>query len=469
MSRIPSESILLPAEEIPVTKHVQVLAVGGGPSGLAAAVAAARNGAEAFLIERNGFLGGVGTAGLCPTFMGSDPLITRGFAKEIVDRLASSGCLIEGFNSFYDSEIMKFVCNEIAVEAGVKLLFETVISKTIVEKSVVKGVVVANKSGNQALLADVVIDATGDGDVSARAGAKFQKGSKTGQMQAMSLMFRMGKVDVRRFVDFLMAHKELLYVDEGINAARPFGGRYDNDPSIMDITTQPPLVCVGGFGPLIKEAREKGELYFLHDYFWVESLWVEDNVLINANQVTGADGTSADDITKAWVDSRRQVMSLVKFLQTKIPGFEKSYLIDTGQNIGVRETRRIVGGYMLTKEDVLEGRRFPDAVVRNSYPLDVTGLGTETTIWVKPKAPFYEIPYRCLLPEGLENILVAGRCISVTHEALGSTRSQICSMGTGQAAGTAAALAVRQRITPRQVRIEDLQKLLTEQKLLWPV
>ena len=466
MTRGSPETIVV-RDEVPVTKHLQVVVVGGGPSGLSAAVAAARNGADVLLVERNGFLGGVGTAGLCPTFMGSDPLITRGFAKEIIDRLASFSCLIEGFNTFYDSEIMKYVCNEIATEAGVKLLFDTVISSTIVDKGSVQGVVVLNKSGHQAILAKVVIDTTGDGDVAARAGATFQKGNEQGQTQAMSLMFRMGNVDLRRFVDFMMAHKELLYVGEGVSVTRPFGGRYDNDPSILDMSTQPPLVCIGGFGPLIKEANKSGELYFPHDYFWVESLWAEGNVLINANQVTGADGTNAEDITKAWVDSRRQVMSLVKFLQRRIPGFEKSYLIDTGQNIGVRESRRIVGGYMLTKEDVLEGRRFPDAVVRNSYPVDVTGLGTET-IWIKPKAPFYEIPYRCLLPEGLENILVAGRCISVTHEALGSTRSQICSMGTGQAAGTAAALAVREGVTPRKVRIEELQKLLTEQKLLWP-
>jgi len=467
MAQRPVEHILV-HDEVPVTKRFQVVVAGGGPSGLSAAVAAARNGADVLLIERNGFLGGVGTAGLCPTFMGSDPLIIRGFAGEMVDRLESFGCLINGFNTFYDAEIMKYACNEIATEAGVKLLFDTVISRAIVDGGFVQGVVVLNKSGNQAIRANVVIDTTGDGDVAARAGATFQKGNEQGQMQAMSLMFRMGKVDVRRFVDFMMAHKELLYVGEGVSAARPFGGRYDNDPSILDMSTEPPLVCIGGFGPMIKEANESGELYFPHEYFWVESLWIEGIVLINANQVTGADGTNADDITKAWVDSRKQVMSLVKFLQRRIPGFEKSYLIDTGQNIGVRESRRIVGGYMLTKDDVLEGRRFPDGVVRNSYPVDVTGLGTET-IWIKPKAQFYEIPYRCLLPEGLENILVAGRCISVTHEALGSTRSQICSMGTGQAAGTAAALAVRQGVTPRKVRIEELQRLLTAQKLLWPV
>jgi hypothetical protein len=201
----------------------------------------------------------------------------------------------------------------------------------------------------------------------------------------------------------------------------------------------------------------------------VEGLWIEDQVLINSTNVVGADGTNADDLSRAWVDSRKQVMSLVKFLQTRIPGFEKSHLIDTAQNIGVRETRRIEGEYMLTKEDVIEGRCFPDGVVRNSYPIDVTPVSLDKSqIWVKPKKPFYEIPYRCLLPKGIENLLVAGRCMSVTHEALGSTRSMICSMGAGQAAGTAAALAMRDGVTPRKVRIQELQKLLTEQKLLWP-
>jgi hypothetical protein len=471
MVQISSESILLPAEEVPINKRVEVLVVGGGPAGLSAAVAAARNGANTLLVERNGFLGGVGTAGLCTSFMGADPLIIRGFAREIIDRLASYGCFVEGFNSFFDGEIMKYVCNEIATEAGVKLLFDSVIFRALVDNGSAKGITVLNKSGHQAILADVVIDATGDGDVAARAGATFQKGNERGQMQSMTLMFRMGNVDVRRLIDFALAHKELFDLGEHVETGgKTFGGRYDNDVSILDTSTNPPLVCIGSFGPLIKEAKEKGELYLPHNLgFWVEGLWIEDEVLINTTMVVGADGTNADDISRAWVDSRKQVMSLVKFLQTRIPGFEKSHLIDTAQNIGVRETRRIVGEYMLTKEDVIEGRRFPDVIARNSYPIDVTPVSNEKSqIWIKPKKPFYEIPYRCLLPKGIENLLVAGRCMSVTHEALGSTRSMICSMGAGQAAGTAAALAAHEGITPKKVRIEELQKLLTEQKLLWP-
>ena len=466
-----SERILLPAEEVPVTKRVQVLVVGGGPAGLSAAVAAARNGADTLLVERNGFLGGVGTAGLCTSFMGSDPLIIRGFAREIIDRLSAYGCYVEGFNSFFDGEIMKYVCNEVATEAGVKLLLDTVIFKALVENGSAKGITVLNKSGHQAILANVVIDTTGDGDVAARAGATFQKGNERGQMQSMTLMFRMGHVDVKRLIDFALAHKELFDLGEDVETTgKTFGGRFDNDVSILDTSTDPPLVCIGSFGPLIKEAKEKGELYLPHNLgFWVEGLWIEDEVLINSTNVVGADGTNADDLSRAWVDSRKQVMSLVKFLQTRIPGFEKSHLIDTAQNIGVRETRRIEGEYMLTKEDVIEGRRFPDGVVRNSYPIDVTPVSLDKSqIWVKPKKPFYEIPYRCLLPRGIENLLVAGRCMSVTHEALGSTRSMICSMGAGQAAGTAAALAVRDGVRPREVRIQELQKLLTEQKLLWP-
>ena len=472
MAHLSTERIVLPSEEVPVAKDVQIVVVGGGPAGLSAAVAAARNGADTLLVERNGFLGGVGTAGLCTSFMGSDPLITRGFAREIIGRLATHGCLIEGFNTFFDGEIMKYVCNEIATESVVKLLFDTMICKVLTEGGSAKGITVLNKSGHQAVLADVVIDTTGDGDVAAKAGANFQKGDERGRMQSMTLIFRMGNVDVKRLIDFALAHKELFELGEEVETSgKTFGGRYDSDVCILDTSINPPLVCIGGFGPLIREAKEKGELYLPHDLgFWVENLWIEGEVLINTTHIVGADGTNADDVTRAWIDSRKQVMSLVRFLQTRIPGFEKSHLIDTAQNIGVRETRRIVGEYMLTKEDILEGRRFPDVVVRNSYPLDITPVSSdESQIWVKPKKPFYEIPYRCLLPKGINNLLVAGRCMSVTHEALGSTRSMICSMGTGQAAGTAAALAVREGITPRQVRIEELQELLTQQNLLWTV
>ena len=471
MLQISSENILLPPEDVPISKRLEVLVVGGGPAGLSAAVAAARNGANTLLVERNGFLGGVGTAGLCTSFMGSDPLIIRGFSREIIDRLASYGCYVEGFNSFFDGEIMKYICNEIATEAGVNLLFDTVLFKVLVDDNSVKGVTVLNKSGHKAILAKVVVDATGDGDVAARSGAAFQKGNEQGQMQSMTLMFRMGGVDVKRLIDFALANKELFDLDEHVETSgRTFGGRFDNDVSILDTSTDPPLICIGGFGPLVKEAKEKGELYLPHNLgFWVEGLWVPDEVLINTTNVVGADGTNADDVSNAWVDSRRQVMSLVKFLQTKIPGFEKSHLIDTAQNLGVRETRRIVGEYMLTKEDVIEGRRFPDGVVRNSYPIDVTPVSLDKSqIWIKPKKPFYEIPYRCLLPKKIENLIVAGRCMSVTHEALGSTRSMICSMGAGQAAGTAAALAVSEGTTPRKVSVEKLRKLLIEQKLLWP-
>ena len=471
MPQVSSENILLPAEEIPISKRLEVVVVGGGPAGLSAAVAAARNGANTLLVERNGFLGGVGTAGLCTSFMGSEPLIIRGFSREIIDRLASYGCYVEGFNSFFDGEIMKYVCNEIATEAGVNLLFDTVLFKVLVDNNSVKGVTVLNKSGHTAILAEVVVDATGDGDVAARAGAMFQKGNEQGQMQSMTLMFRMGGVDVKRLIDFALAHKELFDLNEHVETSgKTFGGRFDNDVSILDTSTDPPLICIGGFGPLVKEAKDKGDLYLPHNLgFWVEGLWVPDEVLINTTNVVGADGTSAEDLSNAWIDSRKQVMSLVKFLQTRVPGFEKSHLIDTAQNLGVRETRRIVGEYMLTKEDVIEGRRFPDGVFRNSYPIDVTPVSLDKSqIWIKPKKPFYEIPYRCLLPKGIDNLLVAGRCMSVTHEALGSTRSMICSMGAGQAAGTAAALAVREHIPPRNVKIDELQKLLFEQRLLWP-
>ncbi len=429
--------------EIPVAGSVDVLVVGGGPTGFAAAIAAARNGAKTLLIERYDFLGGMGPGGLVNIWNiwariifkmkgEARPRDIEGIYKEVVDRLTKLGAAYrpvpEALTTIFDPETTKYVMDQMVMEAGVKLLLYTSASDAIVEGNKIKGVIVENKSGRQAILAKVVIDATGDGDIAARAGAPFEKGrEKDGLLQPGSLMFRMGNVNYARFEEYLKQHPD-------------------------------------GVKSLVEEAEKAGI------NIPMGSEWIDIPSPINKSVVTilatraRVDATSAESTTNAVIELRKQVQTVVSFLKKYVPGYEESFLIDTAPQIGIRETRRIMGEYVLTEEDERQGREFDDVIAR----LGIAGIDIHDpngkgflSFAVVPK-PF-DIPYRCLLPKKVDNLLVGGRCISVTHKALGATRSQHKCMALGQAAGTAAALAVKHGKSPRDIDIREVQTKLREQ------
>jgi FAD dependent oxidoreductase len=424
-----------------------VLVVGGGNAGCAAAIAAARRGARTLLVERYGFLGGTATASMVGpwmTFHSGDDRIVGGIAQEIVERLvargASPGHLRDSSDYVatitpFDPEVHKALLFEMMREAGVSLMLHAYVLSARVEDGTVRGAAFATVGGIREYAGRVVIDATADAFVAASAGVETQQGDARGRVQPASLMFRLSHVDLSKLAAYLRTHPDQMRTSLKAHER-----------------TAPALTAVAGLYELWKKAAGDGEVdiprelvsFFISPY--------PDEVTVNMTRVTDIDPLDPGDLTRAEIEARLQVMQLLEFFRGRVPGFENARLAATGAQVGIRESRRIVGRYTLTAQDVLAARRFDDAVARSAYPIDIhnpSGSGTTTRRLAPGES--YEIPYRCLLPANREQLLVAGRCISTTHEALASTRLTPTVMTLGQAAGTAAALA-----RARRVRVGDV-------------
>ncbi|MHB8194514.1 MAG: FAD-dependent oxidoreductase, partial [Vulcanimicrobiaceae bacterium] len=416
-----------------------VLVVGGGNAGCAAALAAARHGARTLLVERYGFLGGTATAAMVGpwmTFHSSTERIVGGIAEEIVERLqrmgASPGHLHDASDYVatitpFDPEAHKALLFEMMGEAGVTLLLHAYVLDALMEGDRVVGARFATVGGMREIRAQTTIDATADALVAFSAGVAVQQGDERGRVQPASLMFRLSHVDLEKTAQYVRAHPDQM---------RTSLAPQDRQASSID--------AVAGLYELWQAARDAGEIDVPRDLVSFFATPYADEVTVNMTRVTDIDPLDPDDLTRAEVEARRQVMQLVRFFSERVPGFEHSRLAATGTQIGIRESRRIVGRYTLTRDDVLQARAFPDAVARSAYPIDLhdpSGSGTVTRRLAPGRS--YEIPYRCMVPQDRQGLLVAGRCISTTHEALASTRLTPTVMTLGQAAGTAAALASR--------------------------
>lgn len=443
--------------QAPVEAALQydVVVCGGGVAGVAAAVAAARKGAKTLLIERGGMLGGTATAGMCASFVGTDRKIIRGIYAQIVERMQRISPVIISDPMTFDPETMRTVLTELLEESGSQLLLHTAICAPVVGDGQVKGVVLSGKSGMFAVLAKVIVDATGDGDVAAQAGASFGQGrQEDGVCQPMSVLFRMGGVDVRALLGFVREHPEEFYEDPIMKN--------------IDLEQDPPCICLRGMFSAIRREKEEKTLYLDHGSVGIICMPRQGDVLMNATEVRGLDPVDPFEKTKAELEGRKQTLSIVHFMQRNVPGFENAYLIDTGSEIGVRESRRIIGEYVMTREDILENRRFDDAIAYNSFPMDFHGTVSQPhgNVMIYGERSGYSIPYRSLIPKELEGILVAGRCISATHEAHASIRNMPACMATGQAAGAAAAIAAAQGVEPRQIDVQELRTYLRTQDVI---
>ena len=404
-----------------------VVVCGGGPSGIAAAVAAARNGANTLLVERYGFLGGMATAGLVNPFMpyhaGSEQII-RGIFQEIIERLSAKNAYGGPREpQAFDCELFKVVADEICLESRVNLLLHVFVSGASVADSRIQCIELTCKPRGKILRAQVYVDATGDADFAYLAGAPCEKGrASDGLTQPMTLNFRMAGVDLDRM------------------------------PPREEITR------------LYLKAREEGRIDCPRDDVLYMFTTRAGEVHFNTTRVTRADGTNADDLTRAEIESRRQVAQYAAFLTKDVAGFERAHLQMTGTQIGVRETRRIVGEYVLTREDVVGARKFTDCVARGSYPVDIHDPdGGGAVLEFLPPGESYDISYGCLVPLKIENLLVAGRPISATHEAHSSLRVMPIACAIGEAAGTAAALCACGGVSPRALDVRLLQRTLIAQ------
>jgi hypothetical protein len=439
-----------------------VLVVGGGNAGCAAAIAAARHGARTLLVERYGFLGGTATAAMVGpwmTFHSGNERIVGGIAQEIVERLmrkgASPGHLRDSSDYVatitpFDPEVHKALLFEMMREARVELLLHAYFLSARTHDGAVTGATFATIAGTQVQAARVVIDATADALVAASAGVPTQQGDERGRVQPATLIFRLSHVDLAQLAT---------YVRENPAEMRSSLSERERTPEN--------LTAVAGLYSLWERARSEGAVevprelvsFFISPY--------PDEVTVNMTRVVDVDPLDPIDLTRAEVESRLQAMQLFEFFRSRVPGFRNARLAGTGTQVGIRESRRIVGRYTLTRDDVLSGRKFEDAVARSAYPIDVhnpSGAGT-TTHRLEP-GESYEIPYRCLVPLNRNALLVAGRCISTTHEALASTRLTPTVMTLGQAAGTAAALATKSGANVSDVDAKKLRAQLVADGVL---
>lgn len=445
-------------------EHIQVMVIGGGTAGCAAALAAGRAGRKTMVIEQFGFLGGWATAALVNPFMShrtSDgkPLVGGTF-DELRNRLSNRGGLLG--NSF-DVECMRFELQEMLLEAGVRLRLHTTFESARYPAD--GGIVVRtrSKSGAEEFSCDRLIDCSGDGDAAVSLGARFEMGDADGLPQAVTLMFDMGGVDLEKVLTYVRDHPDQMRFPKLAPTADP-----------AELANG--VVSVAGYYDLVAEARANGEYEAPGDLIFFIGRPRRGEVVFNTTHVGGIDGTNAEDLTRAEIEGRRQMMSVAAFVRKYVPGFENAYLLRSPEHVGVRETRRITGDYVFSADDVIEARKFDDAICRLAYPVDIhSGKGSGYTRSEEkaagrpnnaPPGDWYEIPYRCLLPAGLDNVLVAGRCVSSTQAGHGAIRIMPACVAMGQAAGTAAALSLDEGVSARQVDVRALLDRLRGQGAL---
>ncbi len=455
------ETCVLPARTAVEGGRADVLVIGGGPAGLGAALGAAQTGADVVLAERYGFVGGSAIAALVAPFAiyftcrrtpqkkGSDQLfptdhlcgrpVIGGAWGELVEELVGRGGALPpspetGYTVPFDPDSLKMVALDMLDRARINFLLHSLASCVLMQEDNLEGVVFETKSGPVCIRANLFVDCTGDGDIAAFSGAPFEMGRESdGFVQPMSLLFLMAAFERRNFFDYVRNH-----------------------PSEW--------TGVHGLWKLIKKACQDGDLDIPREDILMFGTPHQREVIINSTRVVKVSGIDAWDLTYAEWQGRKQMAQIAAFLKRYVPGFERSYVGESGSQIGVRETRRITGRYTLTRDDVLNARKFEDVIAHGTYPIDIhnpTGKGT--VLEPVPGDEFYDIPLRCLIPQKPRNLLVAGRCISGTHEAESSYRVMPISMATGQAAGVCAALSAKDGRSPGQVPAAEVQKELRRQ------
>lgn len=444
------------------TIRTQVLVIGSGAAGQTAAIAAGRNGADTLLVESAGYLGGISTTLPWLGFHDRDyRLVVKGIPLEFCTRLQAMGAAsaheydVKCASAIsIDSHWWKILLMRMMHEAGVRLLLHTQVVDTIREGDRITGVIVENKSGRQRIEADVTIDCSGDGDVAARGGVAWQKGrTADGLVQAPTLVFKLGGVSREGFIAGCK--------DPAVNYREWLAPYPELRAKMMARIDRMHVIVCGGYAKLVEKARAAGEFEVPQSRVVGVKLHKPDEFLVVMTRVLGLDPTNINSLTDAYAKVYEQIAVLVRFFKKYVPGFEESHLREIAPMLGVRESRRIMGDYVLTAEDLVAGRVFDDAVSMGGYHIDIhRPAGT----WVDShNVRAYTVPMRSLIARDVDGLLMAGKCISATHEAIASTRVIPICQGQGQAVGTAAALAVKAGTSVRDVPVATLQETLVAQ------
>ena len=479
------------------TKQVRtdVLVVGGGTAGFVAAIAAARNGAKVLLVEKRDHLGGTHSGGMVMMIRSmrhmkapkganekkvmiasyessyDDQQVVFSIAQEYIDRMLETGSAwgTKGqatARQLFDPEIAKWMIEQMVLEAGVDVWFYSQSTDVLIADHAVKGVVVENLLERVEITAKITIDTTGDGEVCAAAGASFEKGDpETGYGQPMTLYFVMGGVHLERTLEYIRNNPGEFGSDYVATVARL---REAGKPfTVLPFKEKIRAALANGDYPIpygIEKVNPDTLTYMARPMFR-NGKFRYDLISHNMDMAYNVDATDRKQLTAATIAMRDAAVRMAAFYRKYVPGYEDSYLVHTAQTVGVRDSRRIVGDYTLTKEDVLSGKTFDDGIGRYGSVVDVHDKdGKQSLVLAEVGGSgWFHVPYRVLVPAGIRNLLVAGRCISADYVAQGCTRSQAACMMTGQATGTAAALAIRAGVEPREVNISELQTTLASQ------
>ncbi len=415
-----------------IADRYDVIVVGSGSAGSSAAISAARAGARTLLADRLAFMGGTSTAVLDTFYAFYTPgelprRVVGGIGWEVVERLTAEGVAFERPNTYgagtgvtYDQETLKVTWESMASEAGLDLLLHTWATGVRLDGDRIDAIRIWNKGGERWISAGAVVDASGDADLCAFAGVGYEDLSSTGKVQSLSTLFRLANVDVEVAAETKKADMWALMREAAADGSYRL-------PRLEGSWHRTPFAGV---------------------------------VMVHMTRIPNVDATDPVALTAAEIEGRRQVREYHRFLRDRVPGFESSVVVGTSPSIGVRESRRVIGDYQLTRDDVLTARRFDDEIALCGAPIEDHGTGGGTEWQYVAGGAAYGIPYRSLLPHGIDGLLVAGRCFSSTHDAHASARSMATCMAMGQAAGIAAALAVSGNCVPRDVPADTLRARL---------
>ena len=418
-----------------MNKTFDVVIAGGGLAGVAAAIGSAREKKHVLLLEKYGCLGGAACHNLVNPFMrywrvvnGEREEINAGVFAWVQKELKKHDAVTENGMIFHE-EYLKLVLDDLVREYGITVLFHTTVIGAKAQNGKVESVTIANKDGVSEVQADMYIDCTGDGDLAAQAGFAYEVGDGEGNCQPMTLCFNVGGV--------------------------PYGDRHyvEVRREVLD---------------LYKEWQAQGKIKNPRENVLIFHSYLPNTLHFNSTRVIKKSPLKAEDLTAAEFEARAQMLELVNFLKENFELFKDSYLINSAPCIGVRESRRIIGEYEMTAEDILTARKFADGIARGNYPVDIHNpTGTGTVLQKVPEGDYYTIPLKSLIPKGAKNLLVAGRCISTTHEAQASIRVMPITCCIGEGAGVAAATALTQGVEINQVNVSRVQETLSENGALY--
>lgn len=452
-------------------QQFDVIVLGGGSAGIAAAVASARNGARTALVEAGPMLGGELLTGMTVdgAINGRGEDTVGGVLTALLQLCRDMGGFVAKLNDWrliqyvaYDPEIMKIAVPQLVFDAGVTVYLQTFAEEVVKEGGKVAGLVVRNKGGRHLLTASAFVDASGDGDLCAMAGAAMLSVGRDEKPQPMSMMFRMAGVDTGALLSYVRDHPECVAVGES-DAIR--GGRTDREITEEIYRQGQPCVFFKGDGPLLGDAIRRGDMFPTALVMIQPTSELRREVCINATRIALDDPTRSDNMATAMRVLSAQVLQCARFLQQSVAGFGNASISGMSPRIGIRETRRVVGDYILTEEDVLQARKREDGVAKGCHHVDIHQDGTGQIRIPVADGGSYDIPLASLLPKGIENVVVAGRCLSASREAQGSARVMGSCMAMGQAAGSLTAMAASRsnHANLRDIPVERLRQTLRDQ------